>query len=450
MRRVSSALAGLVILGLVSGCKTYVDSMGGDDAAVDDDGAGDDDTGGDDDAADDDSDGVDADGDGYTEAQGDCDDGDPTAYPGAPDLCDGIVNDCDAVLQPHTEDGIVHFAGADGHIAVLTDLFAETGPDDIVEYDLDTNGVLTFCEGTYYTRLTVTAADVTIAGLSDGPQPATLHAAWSGTVVRHAHHGGSLRLERLRIEGGSASEGGGVHSTEGTVVLDSCDVRNSHAVLRGAGVYLGAGDLRIEGCSFSDNATLEVFGGGGGVYLGEGSLEVAGASFTDNLASDGAALYVWGDLAVTDGRFESNRATVADGGLGGAIMAASGDVTIRESRFEHNEATLGGAIWAYDADLLVEDSVVLFNAAETGGALYLDGTPLTCVGQAGEILGFFANTATGWGGAVYSNGSVTSDLCDWGSMADSNLPQDLVIADAVFADYDDDASFYCDAQGCGP
>lgn len=42
---------------------------------------------------------VDDDGDGLTENQGDCDDQDPNRFPGAPDLCDKVDNDCDGVLD---------------------------------------------------------------------------------------------------------------------------------------------------------------------------------------------------------------------------------------------------------------------------------------------------------------------------------------------------------------
>ncbi len=55
---------------------------------------------------------ADADGDGVTECQGDCDDSDGTRYPGAPEVCDGKDNDCNTytrancgVSQPCNFDG---------------------------------------------------------------------------------------------------------------------------------------------------------------------------------------------------------------------------------------------------------------------------------------------------------------------------------------------------------
>ncbi|MEC8379591.1 MAG: MopE-related protein [Myxococcota bacterium] len=41
---------------------------------------------------------IDADGDGVTEAEGDCNDSNASIYPGAPEICDGLDNDCDEVV----------------------------------------------------------------------------------------------------------------------------------------------------------------------------------------------------------------------------------------------------------------------------------------------------------------------------------------------------------------
>jgi len=47
---------------------------------------------------------TDDDNDGYSECQGDCDDTDPTTYPGATELCDGKDNDCDGIVPADEQD----------------------------------------------------------------------------------------------------------------------------------------------------------------------------------------------------------------------------------------------------------------------------------------------------------------------------------------------------------
>ena len=80
----------------------------------DDDSADDDD---DDDSSDDDDDTTeaDADGDGYTPADGDCDDGNASINPGADEACDDVDNDCDGdVDEADAVDTTTWYADADG------------------------------------------------------------------------------------------------------------------------------------------------------------------------------------------------------------------------------------------------------------------------------------------------------------------------------------------------
>ncbi|WP_372793477.1 MopE-related protein, partial [Lutibacter sp.] len=56
----------------------------------------------------------DLDGDGFTSCAGDCDDNDSSIYPGAPELCDGIDNNCDSVIDEGFDldgDGFTSCAG---------------------------------------------------------------------------------------------------------------------------------------------------------------------------------------------------------------------------------------------------------------------------------------------------------------------------------------------------
>ncbi len=56
---------------------------------------------------------VDEDGDGVP-ADYDCDDADPSAYPGNAEVCDGVDNDCNGAIDDNATDGATYYADADG------------------------------------------------------------------------------------------------------------------------------------------------------------------------------------------------------------------------------------------------------------------------------------------------------------------------------------------------
>jgi hypothetical protein len=57
---------------------------------------------------------IDADGDTFTVADGDCDDSDDTIYPGADEVCDGVDNNCNAMIDEGSIDASTWYLDADG------------------------------------------------------------------------------------------------------------------------------------------------------------------------------------------------------------------------------------------------------------------------------------------------------------------------------------------------
>src|SRR4051794_11685411 len=63
--------------------------------------------------------------DGYVALGTDCDDAAPRVYPGAPEICDGVADDCDSVdgWTSADEDGLVTYADDAGSVSDVSAAF---------------------------------------------------------------------------------------------------------------------------------------------------------------------------------------------------------------------------------------------------------------------------------------------------------------------------------------
>jgi hypothetical protein len=336
---------------------------------------------------------------GHAAAAGDCDDGASATYPGAADAdCDGVDADCDGI---GTQD--VWLVAVNGDVTDLTDEFAAP-----VAYEADRNGTITFCPGTWTATIDVTGHDVTLRG------EAVLDAQGAGPVVTVSSDA-VVTIEGLTLTGGLAEHGGGVR-----IVAPYSDVR-----LRGATIL---------------GNTAE--GSGGGVFVGGGQLGIEGGAIRENTAATGGGIAGDGAWTVTDAVIQGNTAT-----NGGAVATGAIRPTVERSVVYANGATdEGGAFWVGSAGVILIDTLVDTNTAARGGAFYVSGLADVACLPAGGVLG---NTATEGGGAwVTSTGTIYSTACDWGEAASENVPSDVHLEadDLVITDLGASESFRCDGD----
>ncbi len=435
-----------LIVTLIS-CDGVLDPLG--DPNGDDDTADDDDTT----AADDDVDGpVDLDGDGWTEAAGDCDDGDPEVHPDAVEVaCDAVDNDCDgqgegaAVAEV---DGLEYGSFADAVSAAVD------------------GSTIRICSGTHTERIKIPDYyEVTITSASGNAEDTILDGEGSHRAIVCGQQT-AVSVTDLTIQNGlgaqyvpgdSYSGGGGLVSKGPILTLQRVDFignTTSNYIADGGAVHFhpDAFDPRppslwIEGCLFDGNSTdttdpnavnnggaIEastyeqeltftlidsVFVGnetnwyGGAVYLDADPLAatIERCSFEGNAAPDyrGGAIEVDAhDNEVTFVIDESDFVQNTSGDDGGAVDIQGGQValTVTNTVFEANdgdcEGASGGALnvngWQ---SVTVSNSTFTDNhTGYIGGAICLDNPPEYTAWASITNSAFEGNSAEYDGGAV--------------------------------------------------
>ncbi|MEQ1564581.1 MAG: MopE-related protein [Myxococcota bacterium] len=339
---------------------------------------------------------ADADSDGHL-AEDDCDDGDPAVYPGAPELCDGVDQDCDGSPEPH----VVRWADVDGdgwgggaeqvlcgdvpaglvsNNLDCADADPEVHPnaDEVPCVGLDTN-----CDGTSLRPGSVVLTD----GRSYYDVNTALEAAPNGAVVSvcpglyNVSHV-LTRSVTLRSFGGSAAtvlQAGGPSSL---LAVGSGDelVVEGFTLTRTAAAEVPTVSAESADVILRDVVVTETYGWQAPVEVSGGSLTldrsrvvgnqnwVAGGG--DVVASSG------GGIRATEARVTLLDSLVgfndASGTGGGGVSLWGGQLILVRSEIRGNTAYEGGGVWMMDAALVQDsESSIEDNAASRGGGVYL-------------------------------------------------------------------------------
>ncbi|MED5372951.1 MAG: putative metal-binding motif-containing protein [Myxococcota bacterium] len=404
----------------------------------------------------------------HVQDDSDCDDTQASVFPGADEICDGIDEDCDALIDESPTDGASWYADLDGDgfgagEATLSETcepppegysFSDTDCDDgdaSIHPDATEicDGVDNDCD-----------AGTPESGLATfQPQDGGPLQDWSGTMARSApvqnlvvDEPGTLALcpgiwfTTFRVRADFTLQGVG----EGVQLHGNND--SPLLVLRQDGLSVVAADVELRNGSAVGVVAAEYSAGGAVECSGESGLSLERVEIRDSTADVGGAIWVAGGCALSASAvlLHDNLA----GHYGGALAVTEGSALVQDaSQIESNQAPYGGAgaVLGADSSLELLDSQLYDNFAdEKGGALIVEQGQVVCTGDPSLAAGLWDNSASDGGGVWLDQGAtLESRSCDWGTLGSDNNPQDLeILSDSVDRRWGDDVTFSCDDSGC--
>jgi hypothetical protein len=229
-------------------------------------------------------------------------------------------------------------------------------------------------EGSYAAGLYVLNAEVTVVACEFTENWANEYGAALSA------QGSTVHVVSSHFQDNIAGFGAALVANDSTVtVTNSRFVENNATDGRsgygGAAIYNWGGSVSITGSTFVDNETAST---GAGVMGYLGPVTILNSSFVGNIASQGPAVYSYGDdsdVIIKQSRFIDNLNSAADDGGAVTFEHNNSDLVMENNLFQGNSgATYGGAaeIWNVSGSIRVIGNTFRDNSAVEGGALWID------------------------------------------------------------------------------